>query len=376
MRAISRYIFRQLFDATVFVTIALACAIWLTQSLRFVELIINRGLSLGAFAYLTMLLLPTFLTVILPIATLSAILFVYNKLTIDSELVVLRAAGMSQGSLAKPALLLAVLVSVICLSLNVYFLPTSYRQFKDLEFTIRNDYSAILLQEGVFNTLTEGLTVYVRARESNGELLGVLMHDNRQPTKPVTMMAERGAMVASDSGPRVVMFKGNRQEIERESGELSLLYFDRYIFDLGQFTDEIEERWREPRERYLHELFFPDYESAADSYYADKLIAEGHQRLANSFLVVAFVFVGLAALLSGQFNRRGQLRRILVAAGLVVAIQSAGLGLHNLTSRQPAAAPLIYLNVLLPILISTIVLTHRPRRRLVGLTPRATMDAG
>ncbi len=376
MRAISRYIFRQLFDATVFVTIALACAIWLTQSLRFVELIINRGLSLGVFAYLTMLLLPTFLTVILPIATLSAILFVYNKLTIDSELVVLRAAGMSQGSLAKPALLLAVLVSVICLSLNVYFLPTSYRQFKDLEFTIRNDYSAILLQEGVFNTLTEGLTVYVRARESNGELLGVLVHDNRQPTKPVTMMAERGAMVASDSGPRVVMFKGNRQEIERASGELSLLYFDRYIFDLGQFTDEIEERWREPRERYLHELFFPDYESEADSYYADKLIAEGHQRLANSFLVVAFVFVGLAALLSGQFNRRGQLRRILVAAGLVVAIQSAGLGLHNLTSRLPAAAPLIYLNVLLPILISTIVLTHRPRRRRVGSTPRAAMGAG
>ena len=376
MRAISRYILRQLFDATVFVTIALACAIWLTQSLRFVELIINRGLSLGAFAYLTMLLLPTFLTVILPIATFSAILFVYNKLTIDSELVVLRAAGVSQGALAKPALLLAVLVALICASLNAYFLPASYRQFKDLEFTIRNDYSAILLQEGVFNTLTDGLTVYVRARESSGELLGVLVHDNRQPSKPVTIMAERGALVASESGPRVVMFKGNRQEIERASGELSLLYFDRYIFDLGQFTDEIEERWREPRERYLHELFFPDYSSQGDAYYADKLIAEGHQRLANSLMVLAFAFVGLAALLSGQFDRRGQLRRILVAAGLVVVIQSAGLGLHNLTARLPAVAPLIYINVLLPILISAIVLGRRPRRRRRRLGPRAAVSAG
>ena len=68
MTAICRYILRQLFEATVFITIVLACTIWLTQSLRFVELIINRGLSLGAFLYLTSLLLPSFLVIILPVA--------------------------------------------------------------------------------------------------------------------------------------------------------------------------------------------------------------------------------------------------------------------------------------------------------------------
>ena len=142
MGAISRYFLRQLFEATVFVTVALACAIWLTQSLRFVELIVNRGLSLGTFLYLTVLLLPTFLTVVLPIALFSALLFIYNRLTMDSELVVMRAVGVSPLRLAWPALALAFAVTAICYAMNLYFVPASYRQFKDLEFTIRNDYSA------------------------------------------------------------------------------------------------------------------------------------------------------------------------------------------------------------------------------------------
>jgi lipopolysaccharide export system permease protein len=370
MNSIGRYIFRQIFEATAFVTVALACAVWLTQSLRYVELIVNRGLSIGLFGYLTVLLLPTFLLVILPISLFCAILFIYNKLMSDSELVVLRAAGLSNLALSRPAIMMGLGVVIICYSLSLYFLPASFRQFKNLEYTIRNDYSAILLQEGAFNSLNDGLTVYVRSRESSGELLGILVHDSRIPEKPVTMMAERGALVISDEGPRVLMINGNRQEVQRESGQLSLLYFDRYTFDLGQFTGRLETRWRTPEERYLHELIWPDYSNEGDAYYAKKLITEGHQRLVAPLYALGFVLISLASLLAGEFDRRGQAKRVIFAVGAVVVVQAAGIAFQNLAAKHIETIPLMYLNAAMPILVSSIILARGARRRTArGLRP-------
>ena len=67
---LDRYVFRQLFVALLVVTLGLVALIWLTQSLRFVELVVNRGLSFTVFLKLTGLLIPGFVAVILPITCL------------------------------------------------------------------------------------------------------------------------------------------------------------------------------------------------------------------------------------------------------------------------------------------------------------------
>ena len=102
MSGITRYIFRQLAIGTVLVSLALASIVWLTQSLQFLQFVINKGLAIGAWLKLTMLLLPWFISVILPAALFLVIVFVYNKLTMDRELVVAQAAGISRVGLARP----------------------------------------------------------------------------------------------------------------------------------------------------------------------------------------------------------------------------------------------------------------------------------
>ncbi|MGH6953835.1 MAG: LptF/LptG family permease, partial [Alphaproteobacteria bacterium] len=210
--------------------------------------------------------------------------------------------------------------------------------------------------------LSDGLTVYVRERERNGELSGILVHDNRIPAKPITLMAERGMVVASSDGPRVVMINGNRQEVERADGRLSLLHFDRYSLDLSQFTSSITGRWHEPTERFLGELFHPDPNSPGDLHYAPKLRAEGHQRLTSPLYAIAFSAIALAVLLSGEFNRRGQAARVILAVAMVVGVQSLGLGLHNLAADVPQLAALMYANALVPIALSAYALGRRPGR--------------
>jgi len=355
-----RYILRQLLGPFILISIGLTAVIWLTQSLRFVDLIVNKGLSLSAFLYFSMLLLPTFLGVILPIALFSAILFTYNKLIIDSEMVSMRSAGLGPWSLAAPAISLAAFVCVLVYAINLYFIPTSFREFKSRQFIARADFSSVLLQEGVFTNLIDDVTVYVRARDSSGELRGILVHDSRVAGQPVTMMAERGALVKTEQGPRFVLLNGNRQEINKLHGQLSLLYFDSYALDLGHLAEDPTNRWREPRERYLHELFNPG-DGYDDQRNLGKFWAEAHQRIVSPLFAFALTGIALATLLNGQLNRRGQWRRILIGIGAAFAFEAIGLGLVNAVSKTPDLAPLMYINVVVTLSIAFYLLLRRRR---------------
>lgn len=338
-----RYLFRLIVGPLIMIAVAVGAIVWLSQSLRFVDLVLNRGLPVYYLFWMALLVLPMILSSLLPVALFIAVVFAYSKLSADSEIVVLRAAGMSDASLAKPALAVAAIVMAICYAVNLYFMPIAYREFKDLQFRIRTDYSSVLLQEGVFNTLAPGITVYVSERKPDGELLGILAHDARDPKRPVTMMAEMGELIRAENGqPRVLMINGNRQMVERNRNQLSLLYFDRYTLDLGTAKSNDGPRSREAQERFLNELFWPG-DDALDQRNAKRFRAEGHQRLASPLLAVGYALVALAALLAGEFNRRGQGRRVLFAVTAVVGIQIASLGLVNLATLTPVVTPLIYL---------------------------------
>ena len=365
MGAITRYVFGQLATATIAITVALTFAIWLTQSLRLIDFIVNRGLPASTFFSFVSLLLPSFFAVVLPIAAFCAVIFIYHKLAMDSELVVLRAAGFSSIQLARPALLIALVTTVLVYSITLYFLPVSYRAFKELQYRLRSDYSTILLQEGAFTTVADGITVYVRERSSGGELRGILVHDTRNPDGPVTMMAERGAVVRGDAGPRVIMINGNRQQLEGGDGRLSLLYFDNYTVELTRLQDTSQTRWRDAKERFVPELLNPGPDVSNEPHRIE-LAAEGHQRLAAPLYTLTFILVGLAALLAGEFNRRGQNRRVFIAVFCVALLEGLSLAIQDVASTSPWAIPGMYAAPLLPMLVATIMLMRHPRRQTAG----------
>ena len=368
MKTIYWYLLRQQTVAMILVTAALTCAIWLTQSLNFIKLIINRGLSLLGFLEFTVLLLPTFLLILLPIALFFSILFTYNKLINDREVVVMRASGIGEIALALPGLTLALAITMIAYVISLYVMPISFRQFKVTQFAMRNEYSALLLQEGSFNSVTDKMTIYVRERRENNELLGILVQDNRQPNKSVTMMAERGVMLGDKNEPRILMINGNRQELDRASGRVSFLTFERWSFDVDWLSKSKDARWREPNERFIGELLDPG-DSAGERHYRKKFIAEGHNRLLVPLYSLVFGLIALTGLLSGEFDKRGQARRILMTVGAALPIQAGAIGFFNLSAKVPAAILLMYLNALVPILVCTWMLTRSQRRR-----PRPFVD--
>ncbi|MGE5201419.1 MAG: LPS export ABC transporter permease LptF [Acidobacteriota bacterium] len=345
MPSLTRYVLKQTLVLTLAFTLVFSAAVWLVQSLRLIDLIVNRGLSLSIVLQLAVLIFPRFVEVVLPIAIFLAVLFSYNRLISESELVVMRTAGLSQLSLARPAFILAGMGALVLFVLSAYLLPSANREFKDLQFEVRNRFASALIQEGVFNTLSDRLTVYVRTRDRRGELGGLLIQDARDPRKPVTIFAERGALVDTTEGPRVLMVNGSRQEYHADTGKLSVATFDSYTFDVAGVKDAPGARVREPEELFLHELLF----SADDPQRRVALTAELHQRLLAPFNALVFVLVPLACLLPGDFNRRGQGRRILAAIFIAMAFEILDLGGKNLAARTVVALPLLYLGTVLPI---------------------------
>jgi len=348
---------RQCLSMMVFVTGALTAAVWLAQSLRLVDLIVNRGLSAEMFLYLALLILPRFLDIVLPIGVFIAVLFVFNRLITESELVVMRAAGVSPFNLALPVLALAGIAFLVLMSLSAYFLPVANREFKTLQFEIRNKFVSSLLQEGAFTTISSKLTIYIGARNNRGEVIGLLIDDERDPRRPVTLLAERGAFAESGGGSRLIMVNGNRQQYDRDTGKLSVLTFDRYVLDLDMLRDTPEVRFREAQERFFGELFFPPPD--IDPFMREAFIVEANQRITIPLTAFSFAMIPLACLLPGEFNRRGQLKRVLTALGCALLFQTLDLAVKNLAGRYPLAIPLSYVVDLLPFALGlTIILQH------------------
>ena len=359
MTRIGRYVFRNVFVTTIFATLAVTMTIWVTQSLKLVDMVLNAGAPFSVFLWMMALTVPTFLGVIMPIALVGALLFSYNKLIMDSELVVMRAVGMGPWRLARPALLLGLIVVGIVYGLNIYASPYANRELVRLQYAVRHEFAAILIREGAFNDLADGLTVYLRKRVDNGEMLGLLVHDIRQPGKVVTIMAQRGAMADSAGGIKVIMLDGLRQEIETKTGKVSELYFDRYLVDFQVSDDKPQDRQSDPRERPMSQLLDPPPDVVANPALLQQFKAELHMRLSTPLLALAYTMIALAAMLCGDYNRNGQGRRVFAAAVLIIVLQSMSVGLASLANKTSVVIPLMYVLYLAPVVPCSWLLSRR-----------------
>jgi lipopolysaccharide export system permease protein len=357
---ITRYLLKNVLAVAAFIALTLTMVIWLTQSLKLLELIANSDAPPGIFVKLVALSLPRFLEIIFPLSLVAAILFIYNKMIMDNELIVLRSCGFDQLTLARPALTLACCLTVILFLMSSWLSPEAHEKMQALRQNIKAQYSAFLLQEGVFNTFGDDLTVYLRKRSRDGDLLGLLIHDTRDKDKPpVTITAKRGRIVVEDDVPSIMVFDGLRQQMDTVSSATSRLYFSRYTIEIKGLESGGRDRRHEASERTLIELFNPDLTARYDILHQDTFRAEAHQRITTPFNALSFTLVSLVFILLGSFNRRGQNRKIIVAALTVTALQVLYLMAGNLSIKNNSFIPLMYAVTFLPIGISYSLLRNR-----------------
>ncbi len=359
MHVYNHYIFRTTLIATVFISLILVTVTMLTQSLRFLELIVESGASTWSFWILTFLNLPRFLEIIVPIGLASSVIFILNRMSLDSELSVLKATGFSHWSLARPVLLLALIFSLLLIIMTTWLGPASIGKTNVLKQILKSELSSLIFKDGVFNDIGNGLTFYIRDLDHKGELHGLIIHDSRVASEPAkTIYAKKGVLAETKTGNKIIVFDGARQDYDPQKKTLQRLSFDRYSIDLPEQKDSSQTRLRKPKERTLKDLFSTQNDPALSETQRNEFKVEAHLRILGPFLTLTYVFIALASLLCGSINRQGQSAKIILSIALIVLIQSLYIALSNMALKSALALIFCYWIVFLPIALCAYLLTR------------------
>lgn len=363
MRNLSSYIVRQLALVTLMTSMGLTFAIWLSESVRVLDVIINRGLPTSVALKFIAMLFPGMLALLLPISVFISVLFVYHRLSADSELVVMRSIGLSNLRLAQPVIIFGVGVALIGYFLSLYATPRAQREYHDMRESFTANIAGVLVETGVFTEVSPGVTFYALSRDRNGVLSGIIIDDSRDRERRLIYTATRGGVSETPEGPRAILEDGTYQETDRKTGRISVLYFDHTAIGLaGIMGQSSSARRRGAEELYLTELA-TGMAKDPDPTRRDQMKIELHRRLADPLFTIALALIAAGALINGGTPRQGQHTQMLAATIGAASVFAFAFMLRGFIQRAAVLAPLVYMLPVLATAIGLWLLMRQPASR-------------
>ena len=357
MSLFSRYVFRQVANAFVIILVTLTTIVWLATALKQLDLIVTQGQGFVLFLKMTFLTLPSLMALIAPNAMLMASLYTLDRMNGDSELIVMTAAGAPIWRIGAPFVLLASMVCVVILICNLWVMPASMRALRALITQVRTDVISQVLQPGRFSSTEPGLTFHIRDRSPTGDLLGLLVHDERDDKQLMSYLADRGRIISNDDGAYLVMFDGHVHRFETKSPDqgVQIVAFDQYLLNISDLNPkDTGSKELRPRERYLGELLNPDPKLLKAKGAVGQLRTELHDRFSTPFYPLLFALLAVAILGHARTTRESRWAQILIAAGIAVGLRVSGLTASNLVTLSAGATPLVYLIPIAAILVAAL----------------------
>ena len=377
---VSRYLFRQAAGAVLLILLSLTGIVWIALALRQLNLVTSQGQDTWLFIKMTLLALPNLMALIAPVALLVATIHTLNRLNGDSELIVMTAGGGTIWNIARPLLLVALLVSLAVSIVNHWAMPWSLRLLRDYVIQVRTDLITQVIQPGRFSSPEANLTFHIRDRGLDGELKGLVMHDGRDGKQVSTFLAERGWIVKQDGDAFLLMENGHilrraapgqgeqkGKAASSQTGEepIRIIEFKRYAVDLARFEAKEQGPELKPRERYFGELVRPDPNDQLAQRQPGLLRAELHERFASALYPFAFVLVAVAFIGQAQTTRQNRVQAIVAAFLIATACRLGGLAGNNIVSLRASATWIVYTIPIGAIVFGTIAarLGMQQRRR-------------
>ncbi len=350
MRTLDRYIFRQMIIPVLGAVAALTAIALLSQSLTYVELVVERGQSAWTFMKVTLLSMPQLGGLIFPIAIFVGTLVALTRLQGEHEFTACFASGLPLMKLASPIIRIGVYFALISLASNLFLQPITARAMRHELFNIKNDLISTLIKEGDFSTSATGLTIYVQKIDQNGLLRQLFIRTPSNTGHDMTYAAKEGRIEKIDGSSILIMRQGSNQQIDA-NGQVAHYTWDETQVDITPYFQSDDYLQFKEGDDYMHELFFPNKVKGPTQVPEGKLIAEAHSRMSGPLFCIAFVLLALVSVLGGRFSRNGYAARIGVAAAVAAAIRIMGVVVQTAAQSMMIVNVLQYLVPLIPILV-------------------------
>ena len=350
---ISNYIFKQTLRNVVVSTMVFISVVWLSQSFKTINLIINKGAGISDFMILSAYSFPSWLLIALPLGMFTGSMISYIRLENDKEIVVMKAAGISFMGVSSPAIIIAIIASII-LFLNVHFLlPFSYANFKVLQNEIRNSSQGLVIKNNVFVDLNNKQTIYIGKLGNNNKFEEIFIQDRSDSEKVIEFFSKDGFLNREDNKVSVYMNKGTR--ISTDLNNIStIMDFEKYNLLIKQdkiITNRI-------RVVEYNEFNFFELIKKADTDKANKgkLLAEAHNRNTICLLPIIYTLIAMISALNGSHTRKPSILRKVSSISLLILVQSLTIVLKNMAHFNLTLLPMMYLFPLVLILAGIIIL--------------------
>jgi lipopolysaccharide export system permease protein len=319
MGLLGRYVFRTTLTAFVISVVTLTVLVWFTQVIREFDIVTNQRQSVLTFLSITSLFIPMLVMMIASIAFVISAAHVLNKLSSDSEIIVMNAAGLSPWSALKPLLAAACVVSLLVAFLAIYLSPLCLRELRNRVTEVRADILTHIAQPGRFTSIGGGLTFHIAGRQADGVLVGIFIDDRRDPKEHTTILAQSGEVIKRANGAFLLLEGGSVQTIESGQADPRIVTFERYAFDLSNFGGGRQNINYSAREKYFWDLLSP-----ADAQQQSDYRADLHDRLTAPLYPLVFAILAYMFLGPPQTTRQSRALAIVGMIGAITIVRLAG----------------------------------------------------
>lgn len=339
MKLLETYILRRVGQMFLVALLPVLAIIWTTQVLQRINLVTDSGQSIGSFAKLATLILPSIIPVVLPFAIVIGVTQTLTTMNNDSELTVIDAAGSPRSIILKPILILAALISVFSFLVDNVVEPKAKTGARQMIAAAYADLLSTVIEEKNFRRIDTGLYVQISERLAGRVLKGLFVVDERDPNFELVYYAREGAV--DEKGTSLIMHDG---EVHRKApnGDVSIIRFDSYSFDLSDLTQNRGQATLRAGDRELPFLLNPD---PTDKDYASKpgsYRAELHRRLTDWVLPMVFALISLAIAGDARSHREARLHPMVAALIFAFAIRWACFYAANQIDTKPFFIGVLY----------------------------------
>ncbi|WP_339112678.1 LPS export ABC transporter permease LptF [Thioclava sp. GXIMD2076] len=366
MTRLDRYLLSQFMAIFGFFALVLVSIYWVNRAVSLFEQLISDGQTALVVLEFTALTLPYVIRVVLPLAAFAATVYAINRLSSESELVAMQAAGASPWRIARSVLFFGVLVGLMMAVLTHFLVPQSRAQLAVRQAQLAENVTASLLTPGRFQHPVNGVSIYIRKISDNGELEDFYLWDNRKPENRMSYLAKKAVIMRTETGPKLVLFNGIAQSLRAEGRNLSVTRFSSFTYDLGSLIKGSTEVNRKLEQLTTWELVRHPAQSAQETgSSAGQIGLELKMRLAQPLLAPVAALVGFAALMVGSFSRFGIWRQIVLAVVILVLVQVLTNVGESLAKSQPDLWPVLFAPAVIGAIFSIGLLALSARRKRV-----------
>ena len=361
MKLIERYILRRASLMFVATLVPLLGIVWVTQALSNINLVTDSGQSTFAFLKLATLILPSVIPIILPFALVIGAAQTLTVMNSDSELTVLNSAGSSRMTIIRPVMILAVAMSFVSFAVDNFVEPYSRTAVRKMIATAHADMLSAVVQENTFRKITDGLYVQVAQRRNGGVLHGLFVADTRDPRFEMVYYAREGAV---DENSSALVMKDGEVHRKLPDGNVSIIKFDSYAFDLADLTQSAGASNIRPKDRDLPYLFHPDPE---DPYYKknpESFTVELHRRFTEWLFPAVFGLIALVVSADARSHREARVHPMITALLTALFVRWASFYASNNADRSAAFVVIMYL---IPIVTAALAIHYLGRNKTLEL---------